>query len=77
MAHNSGKFSVMAFTTLLLGTASVSSGTTKLSVLGSLVRLVHKAQFKSAHCESNLGGQGYTTGAVAARAPPGQGVPHH
>lgn len=55
MAHNDGKFSVMALTTLLLGTVSVSSGTTKLSVLGSLVRLVHMAQFESALCESSLG----------------------
>lgn len=58
MAHNDGKFSVMALATLLLGTVSVSSGTTKLSVLGSLVNLVHVAQFKSAHCESSLGGTG-------------------
>lgn len=73
VAHNSAKFSVMAFTTLLLGTASVSSGTTRLSV-----HLVHEAQFKSAHCESTLGAQGDTAGAVAARAaPPGQGVPPH
>lgn len=54
------------------GHCSVSSGTTKLSVLGSLVNLVHVAEFKSARCESSLGGQGDTAGAVAAR-PPGRG----
>lgn len=62
MAHNDGKFSVMALTTLLLGTVSVSSGTTKLSVLGSLVRLVHMAQFESALCESSLGDRGTLRG---------------
>lgn len=75
MAHNNGKFSVMALTTLLLVTISVSSGNTKLSVLGTLVCLVHRAPFKSALSESSLGGQGDSAGTVVARAP-GQGVPH-